>query len=116
MESSLSLVSIGRALHMCLLTPSPHSTAPFSAAVVIAIWTLPEELTPEWDKQPVGNQMVTDVDTMLESGNAWQCKHFLHLYDSGAEGMIGNVPGLQNNPVILSVSCMTSNVLVSFWC
>ena len=92
-----------------------HSTAPSSATVVIVIWTLPEELTPEWDKQFVGNQMVTDVNTLLESGNEWQCKSSLHLYDSGTEGMLGNVPGLQNDPAILFINCRASNVLVSFW-
>ena len=82
--------------------------------MVIAIWTLPKELTPEWSKQPVSNQVVTDVNTLLESGNAWQCKFSLHLDDSGTEGMLGNVPGLQNDSAILSVSCMATNVLVSF--
>ena len=42
--------------------------------MVIAIWTLSEELTPEWNKQPMGNQMVIDVNSLLESGNTWHSK------------------------------------------
>ena len=51
----------------------PHSTAHPSISVGIAIYTLPE-LTFGWDKQPLGDQMVTNVASLLESGNEWQCK------------------------------------------
>ena len=82
--------------------------------MVIATWTLPEELTLEWGKQPMGNQMVTDVDSLLESGNAWQSKFHSDWHDPSTKSMLGSVPGIQNGPVILFVSCMTSSALVSF--
>ncbi|KAG9312088.1 hypothetical protein JVU11DRAFT_7372 [Chiua virens] len=72
-------------------------TAPPSADIVIAVWTLPEELTPEWNKQPVGEKMVTNVASLLASGNIWTC----------------NVPGLLDHPATLSTTCNTSDVLSS---
>ena len=54
--------------------PPPHSTAPPPTAVRVSVWTLPEELTPTWEKQPLGDQIVTDVASLLESSNGWQCR------------------------------------------
>ena len=91
----------------------PHSTAAPSTSVVVAICTLPEELTPEWDKQPLGNQVVTNIARLLEFGNEWQCKSHLYLIDSCADNMLGNVAGLSVGPATLSIKCKTCNVLVS---
>ena len=49
--------------------------------VGVAIWTLPGELTPEWDKGPLGDQIVTDVASLLQSGDGWQCRSHIYLSD-----------------------------------
>ena len=58
----------------------PYSIAPPSTLVGIAICTLPEELIPKWDKQPLGDQMATNVASLLESDNGqWKCKSHFYL-------------------------------------
>ena len=91
----------------------PHSTAPLSTAVGIAICTLPEELTPRWDKQPLGDQMVTDVASLLEPDNGWQCKSHFYLFDSIAHCILDTVPGLSVGLATLSITCRAQDVLVS---
>ena len=82
MEPSLPLVNTTPSSVAILVDPYPHSTAPPTTAVGVAIWTLPEDLTPQWDKQPIGDQMVTNIASLLESGNGWQCRFHLFLSDS----------------------------------
>ena len=96
-----------------MLTLFPHSTAPPSTIVSIAICTLPEELTPGWDKLPLGKQMVTNVARLLECGNRWQCKFHFYVSDSSANSGLGNVPGLHAGPATLSMTCRACDVLVS---
>ena len=78
----------------------------------IAIFNLPEELTPQWDKQPLGDQVVINVVGLLESGNTWHCKYYIYLHDSDAHIISGDVPGL--SAATLSLTCRVSDVLVSF--
>ena len=59
----------------------PSSTVPSATMVGVAIWTLPGELTPEWDKGPLGDQIVTDVASLLQSGDGWQCRSHIYLSD-----------------------------------
>ena len=73
MEPSLSLVGI-IVETVILAHPDCYSSAPPSTSVQIAIWILPKELTLEWDKQPLGDQIVTDVASLLKSDNTLQCK------------------------------------------
>ena len=77
---------------------------------MFAICTLPKELTNEWDKQPLGDQIVTDVASLLKSGHGWQCEFCFCLLDSNSDSVIGNVPGLAT----LSISSKACDVLVSF--
>ena len=79
-----------------------------------AIFNLPEELTPQWDKQPLGNQVVTTVASFLESGNTWQCMCYCHLHDSSAYIISVDVPGLTVGPGTLSVIWRVDDILVIF--
>ena len=80
-EPPLSLVSvttlqqyfIAMIVDPFFLIPFPYSAAPPSMTVGVAICTLPK-LTTGWDKNPLGDQLVTDLATLLESGNEWQCR------------------------------------------
>ena len=59
----------------------PCSTNPLSTAVRVVICILPEKLTTEWEKQPLGDEVVTSVASLLECSNGWQCKsHFYLLF------------------------------------
>ncbi|KAG9312064.1 hypothetical protein JVU11DRAFT_7345 [Chiua virens] len=72
-------------------------TAPSSAEVTIAICALPKKFTPTWDKQPMGQDIVTNVTNLLDSGNVWIC----------------NVPRLYDGPTTLSMTCRASAVLIA---
>ena len=91
----------------------PHSTAPLSAAVVVAVCILPEELGLTWAKEPLGDQMVTTVASLLKSENTWQCKSLFNLLESHANSKTGNVPGVYNSATV-SISCRTTDMLVSY--
>ena len=52
-----------------------HRTSLPTTSIGIAIWILPEELTLEWDKQPLGDQVVINVATLFTNDNMWQCKY-----------------------------------------
>ena len=80
-----------------------------------AIFNLPEELTPQWDKQPLGNQVVTTVANLLELGNVWQCMSYFHphLHNSSVHVVSGNIPGLLVDPATLSITHCVSDVLVT---
>ena len=111
-EPSLSLVSgTTQFMAMCSFF-LPHSTAPPSATVAVSICILPEELSSKWAKEPLGNQMVTTVASLLESGNSWQCKSLFNLLESHANSKTGNVPGVSNGAIV-TVSCRTTHLLVS---
>ena len=58
--------------------------------------------------------MVTSVARLLESGSEWQCKFHLHLSDTSAQGMSGNVLGLSAGSTTLSLTCRPCDTLVSF--
>ena len=88
-----------------------YSTAPVSSVVEIAIFNLSKKLT---NKQPLGDQVVTDVASLLESGNIWQCGLYFYLLDSSAEIVSGNVPGLSTIPATLSMMCRVTDASVSF--
>ena len=75
--------------------------------------TLPEEFTPEWDKQLLGNQMAINVANLLESGNGWQCQLHVSLPDSSTYSVLGNVPGLSAGLATLSMVCGVCDRLVS---
>ena len=90
----------------------PHSSAPPSSVVGIAIFILPKELTPQWDKQPLGNQVITDVASLLKFGNTWQCRSYFYLYNSSVHTTSGDVPGLSGGPATLSIACRINHVLV----
>ena len=47
---------------------------------------LPEELIPGWDRQPLGDQMFTDVASLLESEN-WQCEYDFYPHGLSAHGI-----------------------------
>ena len=78
-----------------------------------AIFNLPEVLTPEWDKQPFGNHVVTTVARLLKSGNVWQCMSY-YLHDSSVHVVSGGVPGLSVGPATLSIIYCVSDILVIF--
>ena len=90
----------------------PCSSAPLSTYVQIAIWLLPEELTHEWDKQPLGEHVITDIASLLESGITWQCKSSVCLLNSIGNNVPGNVHGFSACTATLSITCMASDVLV----
>lgn len=73
MEPSLPLVSVIAYSAAMVVHTSLYSTASPSTIVRVTMYILPE-FTPRWDKQPFGNQMITDVASLLESGNKWECK------------------------------------------
>ena len=101
-------------VHKCVCSPFLlYSSAPPSATVQIAIYILPKELTPEWDKQPLGDQMVMTTASLLESGNTWQCKILFYPLDTYTNSETGNVLGLSVGPTTLSILCRTTDVLVS---
>ena len=79
----------------------------------MAIWILPEELTLEWDKQPLGEQVGTNVASLLESGNIWQCK-FNFYSDTITNHKLGNMPELSVGAATLSIMCSARDVLVSY--
>lgn len=90
-----------------------HSTAPLSASLEIAICVLPE-LASGWDKEPIGEQMITDIATILKSGDAWQCKSHSYFSGSSAESVLGNVPKLFDGLSTLFITHKISDVLVCF--
>ena len=55
-----------------------YSTAPPSTTIEVTICILPKELTSEWDKKPLGYQIVMTIAGLLKSENAWQCKTLLY--------------------------------------
>ena len=112
MEPSLSLVSF-TTYFLWLLIHFLHSTAPPSTTIVVAVCALPEELTPEWKKQPLGDHMVTNVASLLESGNKWKCKSHFYFFDSSVDSVQGNVPGLSVGPGTLSMTSRACDVLVN---
>ena len=112
MEPSFSLVSISVNL-VTMFAYYSYSSAPLSATVGVAIYILPEELTSEWDKQPLGDQMVIDVASILESRDTWQCKSHLNISDTIIDRALGNVPGLSAGPATLSIICKANDTLVS---
>ena len=77
------------------------------------MWILPEELTLEWNKQPLGEQVVTNVADLLKSGNIWQCK-FNFYPDMITNHKLGNVPGLSVDTAIISIMCSARDMLVSY--
>jgi len=79
-----------------MLIPSCSAALP-ATSVGIAVYTLPEVLDPEWDKQLLGAQVVINVATLLEFSNMWQC----------------NVPGLSTGPATLSITWEACDGLVS---
>ena len=91
----------------------PPSSAPPNTPVQIAIWFLPEELTHEWDKQPLSDHMITDIASLLKSGNTWKCKSHICLFNSIGNNLPGNVHGFSAGPATLFVTCRASGVLVS---
>ena len=113
MEPSLSLVSIIVYFITIVIDSSLHSTASPSTSVRVAICTLPEELTPKWDKESLGDQMVTNMASLLKSDNGWQSKSHSNLFDSTVDDVLGNVPGLHNDLATLSMTCRACDVLVS---
>ena len=56
-----------------------------NVTVVIAICTLPKELTPDWDKQPLGDQVITNVANLLEYSNEWKCMFCFYFQLSNAD-------------------------------
>lgn len=90
----------------------PSSAHP-TTSVHITICILPDELTLEWDKQLLGDHMVTDVASLLESGNAWKCIFYFHDYGVIVENGLGKVPRLSGSHATLSIMCKASDVLVS---
>jgi len=78
--------------HPFLFTATP------SMDVGVAVCILPEELTSEWDKQPLGDRMVANVASLLDSGNVWQC----------------NISGLSPASATLTIACMATDILVNF--
>ena len=92
---------------------SPLSSAPPTTFVQIAIWIVPEELTLEWDKQPLGDQIVTDVASLLKSVNTWHCKFHVHLFYLTDNNIPGKVPWYPASLATLSITCRISDVLVS---
>ena len=113
MEPSLSLVSVIVYFISIVVDSFLRSTVPPSTSVRVGICTFPEELTPKWDKEPLGDQMVTNIASLLKSGNGWQCKSHFNLFDSSADNVLGNVPRLHNDLATLSMTCRACGVLVS---
>ena len=114
MEPSLSLVSIIDDMIGMFAYAFSCSIAPPSVTVGITICILPEELTTEWDKQLFGGQMITNVASLLASNDGWKCRTWFHLFILSTDDILGNVPGLFTGPITLSITCMVSDVLVSF--
>lgn len=56
--------------------------------VGVFVCILPEKLTLEWSKQPLGDQMVTNVASLLQSGNVQQCKSDHHFSDLSADNTV----------------------------
>ena len=82
-------------------------------AIEVSICCLPEELSIEWDKQQLGDWMVAELATLLESENSWQCKSYFYLSNVGINSIPGNVPGLSDASLTLFTSCKASDMLVS---
>ena len=89
-----------------------HSFAPSTASLRIAIWVLPEELTHEWDKQSLGDEVVANVASLLQSGNR-QCKFYLLLLHLSSDSLSGDILGLATSTGTLSMICKATDVLVS---
>ena len=74
MEPSLPLVSIISGIIGMHAYHYPCSTASPSVTVGVSVCILPEELTPEWEKQLFGDKMVTSVANLLASNSGWKCR------------------------------------------
>ena len=113
MAPSFPLVGITTYLVTMVAHCFHSSSAPPTTSIQIAIWILPEELTPEWKKQPLGDQIVTDVASLLQAGSTWQCKSNFDILNSINNGILGNVSGYTVELATISISCEESDVLVS---
>ena len=58
----------------------PHSTTHPSMSVEVTVCSLPEEFTPEWDKQPFDDPMVINVVNLLDSADGWQCELHFNIF------------------------------------
>lgn len=80
--------------------------------VTVTVYALPK-LAPGWNKQQLGNPLVTNVASLICSSNRWQCKFLFHLSDLWADNVLGNILGLSAGPAALSMTCSAYKVLVS---
>ena len=90
-----------------------YSSAPLTAPVQITIWILPEELTLEWDKQLLGNQIITDVSSLLESSNTWEGMFPLYVSNMIGKNGTGDISGFSASSAKISIVSKKVDVLVS---